>query len=98
MVEKHDFCAIQQKIPQISDFAKKTGFEPPTPWQKMLIFAKTPILKYFLQKTPIFAKMPIFAKTSIFAKNADFRKNADFCKKSKLFAKTPIYKYFLQNC
>jgi hypothetical protein len=29
VAEKHDFCGIQQKIPQVSDFAKKTGFEPP---------------------------------------------------------------------
>jgi hypothetical protein len=32
VAEKHDFRSIQQKIPQVSDFAKKTGFEPPTPW------------------------------------------------------------------
>jgi hypothetical protein len=29
VAEKHDFRGIQRKIPQVSDFAKKTGFEPP---------------------------------------------------------------------
>jgi hypothetical protein len=32
VVKKHDFRAIQRKIPQKSDFAKKVGFEPSTPW------------------------------------------------------------------
>jgi hypothetical protein len=28
VVEKHDFCDIQQKIPQISNFAKKRDSNP----------------------------------------------------------------------
>jgi hypothetical protein len=32
VAEKHDFCNIQQKIPQISNFAKKPDSNPPTPW------------------------------------------------------------------
>jgi hypothetical protein len=29
VAEKHDFCGIQQKIPQVSDFDKKRDSNPP---------------------------------------------------------------------
>jgi hypothetical protein len=29
VAEKHDFCSIQQKILQVSDFAKKRDSNPP---------------------------------------------------------------------
>jgi hypothetical protein len=29
VAEKHDFCGIQQKIPQVSHFAKKRDLNPP---------------------------------------------------------------------
>jgi hypothetical protein len=68
VVEKHDFCDIQQKIPQISDFAKKTGFEPPTPWGYSGRHCEN-VCKIFLQKSDFASKNTIFAKI-----------RSDFCK------------------
>jgi hypothetical protein len=112
VVEKHDFRAIQRKIPQISDFAKKRDLNP-LPHGDIADDIAKMFANFFLQKSD-FCKKLIFAKTSFFAKNLNvlqkdqfisifFVKNADFFAKMPIFAKLPIFaktlifKYFLQK-
>jgi hypothetical protein len=50
VAEKHNFCDIQQKIPQISDFAKKRDLNPPTHGGTAADIAKM-FAKKFLRKS-----------------------------------------------
>jgi hypothetical protein len=50
VAEKHDFRGIQRKIPQVSDFAKKMGFEPPPHRDTAADIAKM-FAKNFLRKS-----------------------------------------------
>jgi hypothetical protein len=61
VAEKHDFCDIQQKIPQISDFDEKQDLNPPTPWGYCGGHCKN-VCKFFLQKLDFGSKNTNFAK------------------------------------
>jgi hypothetical protein len=61
VAEKHDFCGIQRKIPQISDFAKNWDSNPPSHWDTAADIAK------------MFANF--FAKIGFRVKKHDFREN-----------------------
>jgi hypothetical protein len=49
VVKKHDFCSIQQKIPQISDFPKKRDSNPLPHGDNAADIAK--MFAIFLQKS-----------------------------------------------
>jgi hypothetical protein len=68
VVEKHDFQAIQQKIPQISDFAKKQDSNP-LPHGDIADDIAKMFAKIFSQKLDFALKNTIFAKIRL-----------DFCK------------------
>jgi hypothetical protein len=61
VAEKHDFCGIQQKIPQLSDFAKKRDSNPPPHGGTAVDIAKIFAIK-FSQKSDFGSKNMIFAK------------------------------------
>jgi hypothetical protein len=61
VAEKHDFCGIQRKIPQLSDFAKKWDSNPPPHGGTAADIAKM-FAKFFLQKSDFGSKNTIFAK------------------------------------
>jgi hypothetical protein len=49
VVKKHNFCSIQQKIPQISDFPKKRDLKPLLHGDNAADIAKM-FAKYFFAK------------------------------------------------
>jgi hypothetical protein len=61
VAEKHDFRGIQQKIPQISDFAEKQDSNPPPHGGTAADIAKM-FAKKFSQKSDFGSKNTIFAK------------------------------------
>jgi hypothetical protein len=61
VAEKHNFCGIQQKIPQVSDFAKKRDSNPPSHGDTAADIAKM-FANFFLQKSDFGSKNTIFAK------------------------------------
>jgi hypothetical protein len=50
VAEKHDFCGIQRKIPQVSNFAKNRDSNPPPHGDTAADIAKM-FAKIFLQKS-----------------------------------------------
>jgi hypothetical protein len=60
VAEKHNFCAIQRKIPQISNFAQKRDSNPPPHGDTAADIAKM-FAKFFLQKSDFGSKNMIFA-------------------------------------
>jgi hypothetical protein len=60
VVEKHDFRTIQQKIPQISDFAKKRDLNP-LPHGDIADNIAKMFAKIFLRKSDFASKNTIFA-------------------------------------
>jgi hypothetical protein len=58
--EKHNFCDIQQKILQISDFTKKRDSNPPPHGDTAADIAKM-LAKIFLRKSDFGSKNMIFA-------------------------------------
>jgi hypothetical protein len=66
--KKHDFLDIQQKIPQISDFAEKQDLNPPPHGDTAADIAKM-FAKIVLRKSDFGSKNTIFVKI-----------RSDFCK------------------
>jgi hypothetical protein len=61
VAEKHNFCGIQQKIPQISDFAKNQDSNPPSHGDTAADIGKM-FAKFFLRKSDFGLKNTIFMK------------------------------------
>jgi hypothetical protein len=91
VVKKHDFRNIQQKILQISNFAKKRDLKP-LPHGNVAAGIAKMFANFFLLKLDFalenanFRKNTDFCKNGIlkvfFAKNADFRKKCQFLQKA----------------
>jgi hypothetical protein len=97
VAEKHDFCGIQRKIPQVSDFAKKRDLNPPphggTAADIAKMFAKK-ICKNRIsgRKTQFSQKIPqTKSRKSDSAKNF-FSRFLQFFRYHTIFAKIGIFR------